>query len=93
MAEDSFDCAESSVMVTVMKDRRLRQFALDLLESQETERNRIAGELHDGIGQALAAMKLTVESGLEEVPAALQVTLFRLVQEAFDNIARHSKAD
>jgi len=150
-----------------MKDRRLRQLALDLLESQETERSRIAGELHDGIGQALAAMKFTVESGLEqinqgniaegqatlqrlvsmirvtaeeirriqndlqpsmlrdlgiaatlewfcreygkshegvriekrvtieqeEVSAALQVTLFRLVQEAFDNIARHSKAD
>jgi len=146
---------------------RSRQLSIDLLTVQETERKRIAGELHDGVGQALAAAKFTVENGLqamcrgsvmeaqatlarvvsmlraiaeetrriqndlqprmledlglvetldwfcqehqktytgiriecrvtvqeEEVPAALKATVFRIVQEAFNNIARHSKAD
>ena len=146
---------------------RSRQLSIDLLSVQETERRRIAGELHDGVGQALAATKFAVENGLqemtrgnieearatmarvvsmlraiaeetrriqndlrprmledlglvetlswfcqehqktfagiridcrvaireEEVPAALKATVFRIVQEAFNNIARHSKAD
>jgi signal transduction histidine kinase len=128
---------------------------------------RLAGELHDGVGQALAATKFAVENGLQEmtrgniaearatiarvvsmlraiaeetrriqndlqprmledlglvetlawfcqehqktfaglridcrvtvreeqVPAALKATVFRIVQEAFNNITRHSKAD
>ncbi len=145
----------------------MRHLAQDLLEAQEAERKRIAGELHDGVGQALAAMKFTMESGLTQIaqgdsaegqaslrkvtgmirnvaeeirriqnelqpsmlrdlgiaatldwfcreygkthegvriekrvavdegqiPAALQLAVLRLVQEAFANIARHGKAD
>ncbi len=148
-------------------ESRSRQLSIDLLSVQETERRRIAGELHDGVGQALAAAKFAVENGLqeigrgsiaeaqatltrvvsmlraiaeetrriqndlrprmledlglvetlawfcqehqktfagirieyrvtvqeEEVPAALKATVFRIVQEAFNNIASHSKAD
>jgi signal transduction histidine kinase len=134
---------------------------------QESERKRIAGELHDSVGQALAAAKFAVENGLqqmslgsvaeaqatlarvvsmlrsvaeeahriqndlrprmledlgivetlgwfcrefhqtytgiridcrigvreEQVPAGLADTVFRIVQEACNNVARHSQAD
>jgi signal transduction histidine kinase len=144
-----------------------RRLSIDLLSVQEAERKRIAGELHDGVGQALAAAKFAVENGLqhmskgnvpeaeatlarvvsilrtvseetrriqndlqprmledlgvvetlnwfcqeyqktytgiriessfaireEEVPPELKATVFRIVQEAFNNIAKHSKAD
>jgi len=146
---------------------RSRQLSIDLLTVQETERKRIAGELHDSVGQALAAAKFAVENSLqqvsqgraaeaeatlarlvsmlrgiaeetrriqndlqprmledlglletldwfcqehgktyagiriecrimvreEQVPSALKATVFRIVQESFNNISRHSKAD
>jgi signal transduction histidine kinase len=146
---------------------RSRQLSVDLLSVQENERRRIAGELHDSVGQALAAAKFTVENGLQEmrrgstaeaqstlervvamlrsiaeetrriqndlqprmledlglletlswfcqehqktfagiriecsftvreedVPGGLKATVFRIVQESFNNIVRHSGAD
>jgi signal transduction histidine kinase len=146
---------------------RARQLSSDLLCAQEAERKRIAGELHDSVGQALAAAKFAVENGLQQmsrgsvgeaeatlgrvvsmlraiaeeahriqndlrprmledlgivetlgwfcrefqqtyagiridcrigvredqVPAKLAGTVFRIVQEACNNVARHSKAD
>ena len=146
---------------------RARQLSIDLLSVQESERKRIAGELHDSVGQALAAAKFAVENGLQQmnrgsvaeaeatlarvvsmlraiaeeahriqndlrprmledlgivetlgwfcrefqqtytgiridcrigaredqVPAGLAGTVFRIVQEACNNVARHSKAD
>ncbi len=146
---------------------RARQLSIDLLSVQESERKRIAGELHDSVGQALAAAKFAVENGLQQmsrgsvveaeatlgrvvsmlreiaeeahriqndlrprmledlgivetlgwfcrefqqtytgiridcrigvredqVPARLAGTVYRIVQEACNNVARHSKAD
>jgi signal transduction histidine kinase len=46
---------------------KILQLAQDLLEAQEAERKKIAAELHDGVGQALAAMKFTMESGLAQI--------------------------
>ncbi len=45
--------------VSILDRRRAEQdaFARRLIESQEAERKRIAGELHDGIGQTLAAIR------------------------------------
>jgi PAS domain S-box-containing protein len=45
-------------------ERRLRLLSTRLLTAQETERKRIAQELHDGIGQLLTAIKFNVETGL-----------------------------
>jgi len=47
-------------------ENRLRALSSQLLTAQESERKRIAMELHDGIGQMLTAIKFKVESILQE---------------------------
>ena len=44
-----------------LKEREKVKSARDLLDGQEIERKRIARELHDGIGGALASIKLNLE--------------------------------
>jgi PAS domain S-box-containing protein len=48
-------------------DKELRILSNQLLSAEEKERKRIAGELHDGIGQALSAIKFSVENSLREL--------------------------
>ena len=147
-------------------DSERQQLTWELLTAQETERKRIATDLHDGLGQTLSAMKFGIEQALcspelnapgeaadvlaglvpkfkealEEVrriamnlrpamlddlgilatlswflrefestyrtiavdrqfaieesdfPLALKVTIFRIVQEVMNNVAKHSGA-
>ena len=47
--------------------KELRILSNQLLSTEEKERKRIAGELHDGIGQALSAIKFSVENSLREL--------------------------
>jgi signal transduction histidine kinase len=146
---------------------QLRLLSSQLLATQEEERRRIARELHDSIGQSLAAIKFNVENILndihkeqvggmvnsleriipvvqnaieearriytglrpsclddlgiiatiswfcrefqktytniwieqqidieeEDIPEPLKIVIFRIVQEALNNIARHSEAE
>jgi signal transduction histidine kinase len=145
---------------------RLRFLSSELLRVQENERKRIAREIHDGIGQTLAAIKFSLESKLsqagnvvapqgstlesiisltqsgidearriqmdlhpsvlddlgilatlawftreyqkvyshirierkttlneEDVPDPLKIVLYRIIQEALNNVAKHSKAN
>jgi PAS domain S-box-containing protein len=148
-------------------ERNLRHLSAQLLNAQETERGRIARELHDGIGQGLSAIKFRLEDVLqqmrrgetdegchllelviplirkaieetrrismdlrpatldglgilatvswlcrefqgtyrgvrieneitvreEEVPENLKVVIYRILQEALNNVAKHSRAD
>jgi len=147
-------------------EQRLRLLSSQLLTVQEAERKRVAREIHDGIGQTLAAIKFGLESklsqmgagapppgvsieniislaqnGIEEsrrvqmdlrpsvlddigilatigwftrefqkvyfhisverqisveeneIPDSLKTALFRVMQEAMNNVAKHSKAD
>ncbi len=48
-------------------EKELRVLSSQLLSAEETERKRIARELHDGIGQALSAIKFSVENTIEEL--------------------------
>jgi PAS domain S-box-containing protein len=50
-------------------ESELRILSAQLLTAQEQERKRIASELHDGIGQALSAVKFSVENALRMLPA------------------------
>jgi PAS domain S-box-containing protein len=47
-------------------EARLRILSTQLLSAQESERKRIAAELHDSVGQMLTAIKFKVENTLEE---------------------------
>jgi signal transduction histidine kinase len=49
------------------RTRALETLSAQLLRAQEEERKRIAGDLHDGIGQCLSAVKFMVESALEQM--------------------------
>ena len=51
-------------------DKELRILSNQLLSAEEKERKRIARELHDSIGQALSAIKFSVENALRELRAA-----------------------
>ncbi len=50
-------------------DKELRVLSNQLLSAEEKERKRIARELHDSIGQALSAIKFSVENALRELRA------------------------
>jgi PAS domain S-box-containing protein len=45
-------------------DKELRILSNQLLSAEEKERKRMARELHDGIGQALSAIKFSIENSL-----------------------------
>jgi PAS domain S-box-containing protein len=98
-------------------DKELRILSNQLLSAEEKERKRIARELHDGIGQALSAIKFSVENALlelreatnpidlgiriettidikeDEVPRHLKTIIYRILQEALNNVAKHSRAN
>jgi len=48
-------------------EKELRILSSQLLTTEETERKRIARELHDSIGQALSAIKFIVENTIEKL--------------------------
>jgi signal transduction histidine kinase/CheY-like chemotaxis protein len=75
----------------------LRQLSARLLSIQETERQRIAGDLHDVIGQSLSVVKVTIEqaeqqylnNGAPEV-AAILGRLVPWVKTALSEVRRIS---
>jgi signal transduction histidine kinase len=76
----------------------LRRLSSQLLEAQESERKRVARELHDGIGQTLSAMKLRIENTIDELDATKQVdktssleSLVSMGQLAVEEVRRISK--
>jgi len=68
-----------ALRVSHLKRRRAEQdaFARSLLATQEAERKRIAGELHDGIGQTLVVIRNRALLGLKDgdlVPQVAQIS-------------------
>jgi signal transduction histidine kinase len=68
-------------LITSLADRLqnhraiLRRFSRQLVEVQEVERQHLARELHDEIGQALTAAKINLQSAMGEAGAAIATRL------------------
>jgi PAS domain S-box-containing protein len=78
-------------------ESQLRHLSAQLLSAQETERARIARELHDSIGQGLSAIKFRVEDVLQQVrrggtDEAFQLLdpVIPLIRKAIEEIRRIS---
>ncbi len=56
------------------RTRTLAKLSSKLINAQEEERKRIAGDLHDGIGQTLSAVKFMVENVLDQMRGKMAST-------------------
>lgn len=78
-------------LVILDRQKRLleRQSKKSLIEGQENERERIARDLHDGLGAMLTTMKLKVSQGMDEpLKSEFAALLNEAIQEA-RNISRN----
>jgi len=83
-----------AILVAWMADRReatsrryatlFRHASERLLTVQEDERRRIAGELHDGVGQVLTALTLTLDAAGTAKRPEIAVRRIRLARELAD---------
>jgi signal transduction histidine kinase len=84
--------AEEEILKT---EEELRILSAQLMSAEERERKRIASDIHDSIGQALSAIKFSIENALNAIPAesfplaveALQ-NIIPLTQEAIEEVRR-----
>jgi PAS domain S-box-containing protein len=76
-------------------EKNLRYLSSQLLTSQETERKRIATELHDGLGQALMVIKMrlrAIEKRLSLDDSQKEYgDLLKYVDEVIENVRRLSR--
>jgi signal transduction histidine kinase len=54
------------------RERKLRAYATELIRAEEEERARVSRELHDGLGQLIAALTLELEAMRAQAPDELQ---------------------
>ena len=59
----------------VSTHEQMKKISFDLLWAEERERERIAGELHDRVGQSLLLVKMKLDALAEKIPVAGQRTL------------------
>lgn len=62
----------------------LRQLSVKLLSVQESERQRIAADLHDGLGQALSLIKLSLERAAQLLSAGKEEDAADVLQQTID---------
>jgi PAS domain S-box-containing protein len=61
--------------------RELRLLSSKILEAQESERKRVARELHDGIGQALTGIKFALENGVRRLKETDTALHFKVIED------------
>jgi PAS domain S-box-containing protein len=61
--------------------RELRLLSSKILEAQESERKRVARELHDGIGQALTGIKFALENGVRRLKETDTAFHFKVLED------------
>jgi PAS domain S-box-containing protein len=61
--------------------RELRLLSSRILEVQESERKRVARELHDGIGQALTGIKFALENGVRRLKETGTAPHFKVLDD------------
>ncbi|MEW6444040.1 MAG: ATP-binding protein [bacterium] len=75
-------------------EERLRQLSANLLRAQDQERKLVAQDIHDGVGQLLAAIKYRVEealrsmTGLPEEKIRPVAALVPMLQSAMQDVRR-----
>jgi len=67
-------------------EKQLRYLSSQLLTAQEKERERIARELHDAIGQSLSAIKFSVENSLKGMDRETPGPMFKSLEVAIPMI-------
>ena len=68
-------------------EESLRELSLHLLRTQEEERRRIGRDLHDSLGQYLAALKMNVEMAAARAPKDGElIKAVQLVEEAIKEV-------
>lgn len=84
---------QSTLNALHSSQEQLQTLSRRILNAQETERRRVALELHDELGQALTAVKINLMSPNGAIagagsPSALQVENVRIVEEALQQVRR-----
>jgi signal transduction histidine kinase len=79
--------------ITALKsaERQIAELARRVLHTQEAERHRVARELHDEAGQALAALKISLQLLVAEAPETIRGSLeeaIGLVESTREQIRR-----
>lgn len=73
-----FDSQRRARLVAELQRKKLRKLTERLVSAQEEERLRISRELHDGAGQALTSLKISLDLLQRQLPPGQQATRERL---------------
>jgi len=87
------DVTERKRVETALREsaRQLQMTSQRVLEAQETERRRVAHELHDELGQALTAIKINLQASerfQDQSPQELNAENIRIVEDALQQVRR-----
>ncbi len=78
---------ENELNEEIIKQKQIRSNAI--LEAEEKERNRIAKDLHDGLGQQLSAIKLLIQSNFNNINKEMdnaQESIMKLIDDAVSEV-------